>query len=76
MSYLPYLCLFAYSGVQQILCCIFVLFPSSCVHYHASFSGLSVYLIAPSVFSNVHLFFSINLFNERMVYSILTVCVV
>ena len=26
MSYLRYLCLFAYSGVQHILCCIFVLF--------------------------------------------------
>ena len=25
MSYLRYLCLFAYSGVQQILCCVFVL---------------------------------------------------
>ena len=24
MSYLRYLCLFAYSGVQQILCCVFV----------------------------------------------------
>ena len=26
MSYLRYLCLFAYSGVQHILCCVFVLF--------------------------------------------------
>jgi len=26
MSYLHYLCLFAYSGVQQILYCVFVLF--------------------------------------------------
>jgi len=25
MSYLRYLCLFAYSGVQHILCCVFVL---------------------------------------------------
>jgi hypothetical protein len=25
MSYLRYLCLFSYSGVQQILCCAFVL---------------------------------------------------
>jgi len=25
MSYLRYLCLFAHSGVQHILCCIFVL---------------------------------------------------
>ena len=41
MSYLRYLCLFAYSGVQHILCYIFVLFSSSCVPYVASFSGLS-----------------------------------
>ena len=26
MSYLRYLCLFAYGGVQHILCCVFVLF--------------------------------------------------
>jgi hypothetical protein len=26
MSYLPYLCLFAHSGVQHILCCVFVSF--------------------------------------------------
>jgi len=26
MSYLRYLCLFAYSGGQCILCCVFVLF--------------------------------------------------
>ena len=26
MSYLRYLCLFAYSGVQHILCCVFALF--------------------------------------------------
>ena len=26
MSYLPYLCLFVYSGVQHILCCVFVMF--------------------------------------------------
>jgi hypothetical protein len=26
MSYLPCLCLFVYSGIQHILCCVFVLF--------------------------------------------------
>ena len=25
MSYLPYLCLFTYSGVQHILCCVLAL---------------------------------------------------
>ena len=49
MSYLRYLCLFAHSGVQCILCYVFVLF---FFVYVASFSRLS-FLIAPSVFSNV-----------------------
>ena len=51
VSYLRYLCLFVHSGVQHILCCIFLrlvytmlpvslCFSSSCVHYVASFSGL------------------------------------
>ena len=43
MSYLRYLYLFVYSGVQHMLCCVFVLFwSSSCVPYVASFSGLSI----------------------------------
>ena len=41
MSYLSHLCLFAYSGVQRILCCVFVLFSFVCVLYVASFSVLS-----------------------------------
>jgi len=51
MFYLRYLCLFAYSGIQHISCCVFVLISSSCVSYVANFS----FLIAPSVFSNVYL---------------------
>jgi len=54
MPYLRYLCLLAYSGVQHILCCVFVLFISSCVPYVASFSGLYIF-IAPLVFSNVYI---------------------
>jgi len=55
-SYLRYLCLFVfvYSGVQYILCCVFVLifFPSrvTCV---ASFSGLSIFDY-PSVLSSIY----------------------
>ena len=50
MSYLRYL--FAYSGVQHILCCVFMFcLSSSCVSNVANVSGLS---IAPSVFSNVY----------------------
>jgi hypothetical protein len=34
MSYLRYLCLFAHSGVQQILCCVFVFFSSLDCHVY------------------------------------------
>jgi hypothetical protein len=55
MSYLRYLCLFAYSGIQRILRCVFVCF-SSFVPYVASFSRSGLYfLIAPSVFSSIYL---------------------
>ena len=57
MSYLRYLRLFSYSGVQHILCCfcfvflrlvylmlpVSLCFSSSCVPYVASFSGLSIF---------------------------------
>ena len=42
MSYLRYLCLLSYSGVQRILCILFC-FSSSCVPYVVSFSGLSIF---------------------------------
>jgi succinate-acetate transporter protein len=32
-----------YSGVQHILCCVFVLFSTFCVPYVASLSGLSMF---------------------------------
>ena len=50
MSYLCYLCLFAYSDVQDILCCLLrLVYPMLPVSLDYSF------LIAPSVFSNVYL---------------------
>ena len=60
MSYLRYLCLLAHSGVQHILCCVFVLFffgfcALCCqflwiVHsYVASFSGLSTPMLPVSL---------------------------
>ena len=52
MSYLRYLCLFLYSGVKHILCCISVLFSSSCVPM-LSVSLDCPFFIAPLVFSNV-----------------------
>ena len=49
MSYLRYLCFFAYSGVQHIVCCVFsfvffMICPRlvSSVHNVACFSGLSI----------------------------------
>ena len=53
MSYLHYLCLLAYSGVQHILCCVFLLpFSSSCVlcmmastSYCIVFLGLFVFVL-------------------------------
>jgi hypothetical protein len=45
MPYLCYLCLFAFSGVQHILCCVFCfacLRLVSCVLNVVSFSGLSI----------------------------------
>jgi hypothetical protein len=53
MSYLRYLYLFAYSGVQHISCCVFVLF-----FFILSMLPVSLdwpFLIAPSVFSIVYL---------------------
>ena len=40
MSYLRYLCLVAYSGVQHILSCVFV---RGYVTYVASFSGFFIF---------------------------------
>jgi hypothetical protein len=56
MSYLRYLCLFAYIGVQHILCCVFVLF------FFVLLRMLPVsmdcpFLVDPSVFSNVYYLF-------------------
>ena len=55
MSYLLYLCLFAHSGVQHILCCVFVLFFLCLVYPMLSVSLDCPVLIASSVFSNVYL---------------------
>jgi len=46
-------CLFVYSGVQDILCSVFVCLSSSCVTYVASFYGLSIF-DCPFSFSNVY----------------------
>ena len=50
MSYLRYLCLFAYSGVQHILVCVFVLF----FLVLCTVALDCPFLIATSVFYNVY----------------------
>ena len=54
MSYLHYLCLFAYNGVQHILCCFLVLFVFVLCTLMFPVSLDSLFLIDPSVFSNVY----------------------
>jgi hypothetical protein len=63
MSYLRYLCSFAHSGVQHILCCVF--FPSSSIRYVASFTGLFIF-DWPFVYQNERTFVSPTLFNVQL----------
>jgi hypothetical protein len=56
MSYLRYLCLFAHSNVQHILCCVFICFAFLRLVYPMLPVSLDCpFLIFPSVFSNVYL---------------------
>jgi hypothetical protein len=55
MSYLCYLCLFAHSVAQQTLCCVNVLCFLRFVYPMLPVSLDFLFLIAPSVFSNVYL---------------------
>jgi hypothetical protein len=55
VSYLCHLCLLAYSGVQHILCCVFVLFFFVFVYPMLTVSPDCLFLIAYSVFSNIYL---------------------
>jgi hypothetical protein len=48
-----------HSGSHHILCCVFL-------RLVASFSGFFLFLIAPSVFSNVYLKYVSNLHLEEM----------
>jgi len=55
MSYLRYFCLSAHSGVQHILCCVFVFLFCFFVYPMLPVSLDCPFCIAPSVFSNVYL---------------------
>jgi hypothetical protein len=65
VSYLYYLCLLTYSGVQLISCYVFVLFVFAlCIVYPMLSVSLGCScLIALSVFSNVYLFDFFKRFN-------------
>ena len=55
MSYLRYLCLFAHSGVQHILCYVIALFVFLRLVYPMFPVSLDwLFLYYPSVFSNVY----------------------
>jgi hypothetical protein len=66
MFYLRLLCLFGYSVVQHILCCVVLLFcfSSYCVLYVASISGFPI-LIAHSVYPDVSLLY--NTYERRYI---------
>ena len=53
--FLCYLYLFAYSGVQHIVCCVFVFFVLCLVYQMFPVSLDCPFLIVPSVFSDVYL---------------------
>ena len=63
MSYLRYLCLFAHTGFQHILCCVFL-----CLVYPMLSVSLGFpFLIAFSVFSNVYLLFCFKKWKQRCI---------
>jgi hypothetical protein len=67
MFYVRYLCLFTYSDVQHILLCHFVLFVFDlCIVYSILSVSLDfLFVIAPSVFSNVYL---LNIDISQQIY--------
>ena len=71
MSYVCRLCLFEYSGVQHILCCVLVLFCFLFLRIVYPMLPASLdfpYLIATSVFSNVYFlwYYSLGLSNKKV----------
>ena len=63
MSYLHYLCLFTYSGVQHIYCVVFLFCFSSSM---LLLSRVCPFLIAPSVFSNVYFSSRLSVSNRTI----------
>jgi hypothetical protein len=59
MSYLRYFSLLAHSGVQHILCCVFLF----CVPYVASFSGCDVISLVHLYMSSIYITMFVMLFH-------------
>ena len=68
MSYVRYLCLFMHSGVQLILCCVFVLFFFVLCTICCQFLWIVLILLPLSVFSNVYIALDINPSTIRIKY--------
>jgi hypothetical protein len=62
MSYLRYLCLFAHSGVQRILCCVFALFFFVLYNLCCQFLWIILFWL-PLVFSNIYLCVRVPIFS-------------
>ena len=71
MSYFLYLCLFTYSGVKNILCCMFVLIFFVLCTLCCQFIWIVHFCFAPSVFFNVYLILAINDIMCTPMYSIM-----
>ena len=72
MSYLRYLCLFAYSCDENILCCVFVLSVFVLCAYVPGFSGLSIFVECGIKYHNpqpfTHLTLSIDTWTDIFDY--------
>ena len=81
MSCLCYLCLFAQSGIQYTLCCVFALFFFVlCTLYMLPVSLDCTFLISPSVFFTICVFsssFNVDvhlMFDSSLCFSLSTNC--
>ena len=74
MSSWRYLCLFAYCGVQHILCCVVFCFSSSCLHYVVSFSDCFCFVFLRLVYTMLSVSLDCFCFVFlRLVYTMLLV---
>ena len=63
MSYLRYLCFFAYSGVQHIVCCVFVLFVFVLCTLYCQFLWIILVILSSSCVPYIASFSGLFLFS-------------